>query len=74
MLLECNHCKKLLYSEEEFIDHIKNVHMKMINDAWVVKNERMALDNDLKRVRQQGDVIQMEAARSATEERNVRWR
>ena len=74
MLYECSHCKKRLYIEEEFIDHMKNVHMNMINDARVVKNELTALDNDLKKVRQQGDVIQMEAARSATEESKVKWR
>lgn len=53
---------------------MKNVHMNMINDARVVKNELTALDNDLKKVHQQGDVIVMEAARSATEERKVKWR
>jgi hypothetical protein len=74
MLYVCNHCKKRLYIEEEFIDHMKNVHMNMINDARVVKNELTALDNDLKKVHQQGDVIVMEAARSATEERKVKWR
>ena len=63
-----------MYVEDEFMDHIKNAHLTGINDERVVQNEMTAYCNDLKKVRQQGDVIQMEAARSATEESKVKWR
>ena len=67
MIYECNICQKLLYVEEEFVDHIKSVHLDEVEDDIAVMSEMIAFYSDLKKVRQQEDDIQLEAARSATE-------
>ena len=67
MIYECNICQKLLYVEEEFVDHIKTVHLDEVNDEIAVMSELITINSDLIKVRQQEDVTQLEAAKSATE-------
>ena len=74
MIYECKYCKKRLYVEAEFTDHIKSVHLNVINDERVVKNELATIDNDLKKVKEQEGAIQMEASKFNTEENRVKWR
>ena len=67
MIYECNICQKRLYVEEEFVDHIKSEHLDEINDEIAVTSEMIALYSELKKAKQQEDILQLEAAKSATE-------
>ena len=74
MIYECKYCKKRLYVEEEFVDHIKSVHLNGINDANVIKNEMTSINNDMKKVHQQEDLIKTETSKSLTEDTKAKWR
>merc|ERR1711994_140402 len=74
MIYECKYCKKRLYVEAEFTDHIKNVHLNGLDDERVVKHELASIDHDLKKVKEQEGAIQVEATRFAVEENRVKWR
>ena len=68
MIYECNLCQKLLYLEEDFVDHINSVHLEGVDDEITVMSEMMALYTDLQKVRKNEDMLQLEP-NSATEER-----
>ena len=63
MIYECNICQKLLYVEEEFVDHIKTLHLDEINDEIGAMSELITFYSDLKKARQQ-DVV--DCAQSVT--------
>ena len=67
MIFECNVCQKILYVEEEFVDHIKTVHLDEVEDEIAVTAEMITLYSDLKKAKMQEDELTMEAARSAVE-------
>ena len=68
MIYECNLCQKLLYLEEDFVDHINSVHLEDVADEITVMSEMMVLYTDLQKVRKNEDMLQLEP-NSATEER-----
>ena len=68
MIYECNICQKLLYVEEEFVDHIKTLHLDEVNDEIGVMSELITFYSDLKKARQQ-DMVDGEA-QSATPKEN----
>ena len=66
MIYECNLCQKFLYVEEDFVDHIKSVHMEEVDDEITVMSEMIAFYSDLKKVRKNEDMLLLEP-KSATE-------
>ena len=60
MIYECNICQKLVYLEEEFIEHIQEVHLSEIEDEVLVISEMIAFYSDLKKTRRQEAFTQRE--------------
>ena len=68
MIYECNICRNLFYVEEEFVDHIQEIHLSEIVDDVLVISEMIAFYSDLKKVRQQEAIIQQQVVQAAESE------
>ena len=53
MIYECNICQKLVYLEDEFVDHIKDIHLSDVDDEVVLLSEMVTFYSDLKKARKQ---------------------
>lgn len=60
MIYECSVCRKLVYIEDEFAEHIKDVHLSEVDDELIVISEMIAFYSDLKKTRQQEAITQHE--------------
>ena len=68
MIYQCNICRNLFYVEEEFVDHIQEIHLSEIEDDVLVISEMIAFYSDLKKVRQQEAIIQQQVVQAAESE------
>ena len=68
MIYECSVCRKLVYIEDEFVEHIKDVHLSAVDDEFVVISEMIAFYSDLKKLRQQEAITQHEVELAAESE------
>ena len=53
MIYECRICNKLVYLEDEFVEHIKETHLSNVEDEVVFLSEMVAFYSDLRKARQQ---------------------
>ena len=68
MIYECNICQKLVYLEEEFVDHIKEIHLSEIEDEVVLISELITFYSELKAARRQESLTQQEVQSSVEDE------
>ena len=68
MIYECNLCRNLFYVEEEFVEHIQEIHLSEVDDELLVISEMIAFYSDLKRVRQQETLIQQQVEEASESE------
>ena len=67
MIYECRVCQKLVYVEEEFVDHVKDVHLTGIEDEVILISELVTFYSELRDARRQESLTQRQA-RSSTED------
>lgn len=65
MIYECSVCLKIVYLEDEFVDHIKDTHLSEVDDELVVISEMIAFYSDLKKTRQQEAITKQEVELAA---------
>ena len=53
MIYECRICNKLVYLEDEFVEHIKEAHLSNVEDEVVFLSEMVTFYSDLRKARQQ---------------------
>ena len=58
MIYECSVCCKLVYLEDEFVEHIKDIHLSEVDDEVVLMSEMIAFYSDLKKTRKQEAITQ----------------
>ena len=68
MIYECNLCQKLVYLEDEFVEHIKDIHLSEVDDEIVLLSEMVAFYTDLKKARQQEALTYQEVELAAESE------
>ena len=68
MIYECSICLNLFYVEEEFVEHIQEIHLSDIDDDVLVISEMIAFYSDLKKVRQQEAITQQQVVEAADSE------
>ena len=60
MIYECSICRKIVYLEDEFVDHIKEVHLSEVDDEIELLSEMISFYSDLKKTRRQEALLQKE--------------
>ena len=68
MIYECRLCQKLVYVEEEFVDHVKDVHLTGIEDEVVLISELVTFYSQLRHARRQESLAQQQARSSIEDE------
>lgn len=68
MIYNCNICQKLVYLEDEFVDHIKEIHLSEVDDEVVVISEMVTFYSDLKKARQQEALVHQDVELAAESE------
>ena len=53
MIYACTICKKIVYIEDEFVEHVKRVHLGTVEDEIVLISEMVTFYSDLKRTQRQ---------------------
>ena len=69
MIYECNICQKLVYLEDEFVDHIKEVHLpEYEEDDVVLISELVTFYSELKKARRRESLTQQQVESAVEDE------